>query len=216
MNIILFGPPGAGKGTQADNIAVDFKLYKISSGDLLRDEINKDTSLGKKIKSIIDKGSLVSDEVINDLIVKILSDKNLYDRLIFDGYPRNLTQAINLDSLMKKYKQKILCVLSLKVDKNTIIKRVTGRQICSSCGKIFNEYFNPATKDNHMCDPQFLSKRADDNEKVIVDRFETYLSKTLPILEFYEKQKLLHEINGVGEIDAIYKEIKGIISSLET
>ena len=106
MNIILFGPPGAGKGTQADNITETFNLYKISTGDLLRDEINKKTNLGERIKSIINKGSFVSDEIINDLIVKILSVQKYYNRLIFDGYPRNLDQAKSLDDLLKNISKK--------------------------------------------------------------------------------------------------------------
>ena len=138
MNIILFGPPGAGKGTQANNIVKSFNLHKVSTGDLLRDETSKKTKLGSKIKSIIDKGSFVSDEIINDLVEKILSDKKYFNRLVFDGYPRNLTQAKNLDILLKKYNQKISCVISLNVDKNIVIKRILGRQMCTNCELIFN------------------------------------------------------------------------------
>ena len=216
MNVILFGPPVAGKGTQANNIVKRFNLLKISTGDLLREEIKNNTDLGTKIKSIINKGLLVSDDIINNLIAKILTDKKFYNRLIFDGYPRNLSQAKNLDLLTKKYNQKISCVLSLNVDKESIIKRVLGRQICTNCGLIFNKYFNPSTKKNHSCDSQFLNKRADDNKKTILDRYETYTNKTLPILDFYKEQNLLHQINGMAEIDQIFEEIQGIIASLET
>ena len=216
VNIILFGPPGAGKGTQANKIVKKFNLYKVSTGDLLREEISNNTDLSNKIKSIIDKGLLVSDNIINDLIIKILSDKKLYNRLIFDGYPRNLEQVMNLDSCIKRYNQKISCVLSLNVEKKFIIKRILGRQICSSCGLIFNKYFKPATSKNHSCDPKFLKKRSDDNEKTIINRFETYLTATLPILNFYKEQNLLHHINGMSEIDQIFDKICHIIASLET
>ena len=216
VNIILFGSPGAGKGTQGDKIAKKFDLHKVSTGDLLRDEIKKNTTLGNKIKSIIDKGLMVSDELMNDLIIKIISDENFYNRLIFDGYPRNLDQAKDLDFFLNKYKQKISCVLCLKVEKEFAIKRILGRQICAKCGMIFNEYFIKATKINHLCDPKFLKKRSDDNESTITNRFETYLNKTLPILDFYKKQNLLHEINGMLGIDAIFDKIQGIIASLET
>ena len=216
MNIILFGPPGAGKGTQADKIVKDFNLYKVSTGDLLREEIKNNTDLGNKIKSTVDKGLLVSDNIINDLILNILSDKKFYNRLIFDGYPRNLEQAKDLHSYIKKYKQKISCVISLNVDKESIIKRVLGRQTCANCGLIFNKYFYPASSKNHSCDPKFLNKRSDDNEKIIISRFETYLNKTLPILDFYKRQNLLHDINGMTKIDQIFGEIRGIIASLET
>ena len=216
MNIILFGPPGAGKGTQGYKIVKNFNLYKVSTGDLLREEIKKNINLGNKIKSIIDKGLLVSDNIINDLLIKVFSDKKLYNRLIFDGYPRNLEQARNLDSCLKKYKQKISCVLCLNVETKLILKRILGRQTCINCGLIFNEYFMPATSKNHSCDPKFLNKRSDDNEKTVTNRFETYLNKTLPILDFYKEQNLLHHINGMLEIDQIFDEIRAIIASLET
>ena len=132
MNIILIGPPGAGKGTQANNLVKTFNLYKVSTGDLLRKEIENNNNLGTKIKSLIEKGLFVSDEIIDDLIVKILSNKTFYDRLVFDGYPRNLNQAKNLDLFLKKHNQKISFVFCLEVDKELIIKRILGRQICSN------------------------------------------------------------------------------------
>ncbi|MBP37644.1 MAG: hypothetical protein CMI83_03820 [Candidatus Pelagibacter sp.] len=194
----------------------NFSLHKVSTGDLLREEIKKDTNLGNKIKSIIDKGLLVSDDIINALVIKNFSDKKFYNRLVFDGYPRNLEQAKNLDSSLKKHKQKISCVLSLNIEKKFITKRILGRQTCTKCGLIFNEYFIPATSKNHSCDPKFLNKRTDDNEKVIINRFETYLNKTLPILDYYKEQNLLHHINGLLKIDQIFEEIRAIIASLET
>ena len=216
MNIILFGPPGAGKGTQANNIVKKFNLLKISTGDLLREEIKNNTDLGTKIKSIINKGLLVSDDIINNLIAKILTDKKFYNRLIFDGYPRNLSQAKNLDLLTKKYNQKISCVLSLKVDQDVIIKRIVGRSVCSKCGLIFNKFFNQATKKNHYCDTKFLQQRSDDNEKTARNRFETYTKETLPILDYYQSRNLLYEIDGTSDISMIYGEIRKIIHSLET
>ena len=215
MNLILFGPPGAGKGTQANNIVENIKLHKISTGDLLREEIENKTELGIKIKSIIEKGSFVSDDIINNLINKILANKKFYNRLLFDGYPRNLEQAVNLDLLLKQNNQKISCVIILNVDKESIVKRILGRQTCTKCGLIFNEYYKPATAKNHSCASKFLVKRSDDNEKTILHRFETYLDKTLPILNYYKKQNLLHDIDGKDEIDQIFKEIKDIIASLE-
>ena len=213
MNIILFGPPGAGKGTQADNITKFFNLYKVSSGDLLRNEVFTKTDLGNKIKSIIEKGTFVSDEIINDLIVKILSNKKFYNRLVFDGYPRNLDQAKNLDLMIKKYDQKISCVLSLNVSKELIIRRIMGRQTCTKCELIFNEYFKPANSENHLCGTKFLVKRSDDNEETILYRYQTYIDETLPILEYHNKLNLLYEIDGTMEIDKIF--IKDI-STLST
>ena len=216
MNIIIFGPPGAGKGTQANKLVKKFNLFKVSTGDLLRDEIKNNTDLGNKIKSMMDSGSLISDNIINDLIIKVISNKKNYNRLIFDGYPRNLEQAKNLDFQIKNCQQKISCVLSLKVDKESVIKRILGRKICTNCGLIFNEYYFPPSNKNHSCDPKFISKRSDDNQETIINRFETYLNKTLPILDFYKGQNLLHQINGMAKIDHIFDEICDIIGPLET
>jgi len=215
VNIILFGPPGAGKGTQADNIVKSFDLFKFSTGDLLRKAIRNNTDLGRKIKSLMEEGSLVPDSIIDNLITKILSDKKYYNRLIFDGYPRNLDQAKNLDKLLNNYNQKISCVLNLEVNKDLLLKRILGRLICTKCGSIFNKYFKPQTNINHLCGNNSLIKRSDDNEKTLINRYATYLDKTLPILNYYKKLNLLHEINGEKEIDQIFEEIEAIIASLE-
>ena len=127
MNIILFGPPGAGKGTQAENLVKEFNFFKVSTGNLLRQEIEKKSSLGIRIKSIIEQGLLVSDDITNDLIENILSNDNYFNRIIFDGYPRNLNQAKHLDVLTKKFNQKISCVFGLKIDQDVTIKRIIGR-----------------------------------------------------------------------------------------
>ncbi len=216
VNIIIFGPPGAGKGTQANNLVNDFNLFKVSTGDLLRDKIKKKDQLGVKIKSIIDRGLLVKDDIINDLIESILSNKNYFNRLIFDGYPRNFNQARHLDILIKKYYQKISFVFNLKVDQDIIIRRIIGRQVCFNCGLTFNEFSNPSTKENHQCHISFLQKRTDDNEKIARNRLETYTKETLPVLNYYQNQNLLYEIDGMSHIHEINKEIRRIIQSLET
>ncbi len=216
VNIILFGLPGAGKGTQGNILAKVFNLYKISTGDLLRDEINKKGALINKIKTIIDKGLLVSDDIINNLVENVLSNKSYYNRLIFDGYPRTMNQAEHLDVLVKKYNQKISYVFNLKVSKDSIIKRFLGRQVCSKCGLVFNEFYYPSTNENHLCDPKFLQKRSDDNEETVRNRFDTYTKETSPILNYYRDQNLLHEVDALIDISLISKEIRRIIHSLET
>ena len=216
MNIILVGPPGAGKGTQSDKLVNVFNLHKLSTGDLLREEINKKTTLGNEIKITIDRGNFVSDKIINNLVNKFLVEKSFFDKLIFDGYPRNIDQAISLDKLLIKYKKKVSCVLNLDVNKEVLIKRISGRQICSNCGLIFNKFFNPSTKENHKCKSSFLEIRSDDTDKTLIHRLDTYFKETLPVVNYYKKQDLIKEVDGNAKIDQIYKEIRHIIDSLDT
>ena len=189
MNLIIFGPPGAGKGTQSKYISKRFKLYQLSTGDLLRNEIKNNTELGSKISSIINSGGLVSDEIVGNLIEKFVSNDNYKNKIIFDGYPRNLKQAESLDGLLKKYSQKIDIVLKLSVSLKTIKKRILERQ----------------TKE----------KRTDDNEEIAIKRYETYEKSTKPILEYYKKQNPIKEVNGEQKIEQINKEIGDIIELIE-
>ena len=152
----------------------------------------------------------------NVCIKNILSNSSLSNKLIFDGYPRTITQAKNLNILIKEYSQKISCVLNLKVDEDIIFKRILGRQICSKCKLIFNEFLNTANKDNHLCDDKYLEKRSDDKKDIIIERFKTYKIESMPVLDFYRNENLLHEIDGMADISDIYKEIRGIIDSLDT
>ena len=185
MNIVIFGPPGAGKGTQSNFIVKKFKLHQLSTGELLRKEIKEQTNLGIKIKSIINSGNLVSDEIVGDLIEKYIADKIYKDRLIFDGYPRNLNQATNLDNLLIKYNQKIDMVLKLSVSLETIKKRILERHS--------------------------LEKRADDNEKIAIKRYETYEKNINPIIGFYKQTNLLKVVNGEASISEISGEISDLI-----
>ena len=215
MNLIIFGPPGAGKGTQSNNIVNDFDLKQVSTGDLLRNEIKLQTDLGKKIESIINNGELVSNDVVNILIEKIISDPNNFNRLIFDGYPRTIAQIDSLEKLLKKFNQKISIVISLSLDKDIISKRINGRIICAKCFKIFNVYFNPPNSKNHDCGKKYLEKRNDDNSKTILNRFETYVTKTNPILEYYKKNGSYCEIDSNKKIGEIYNKIKGILENIK-
>ncbi len=186
MNVIIFGPPGAGKGTQSKFISKKYNLFKLSTGEILREQIKKKTDLGIKISPIINTGSFVSDEIVSELIEKVIKEEKNYNKIIFDGYPRSLTQAKNLDNLLIKYKQKIGIVLKLSVSLDTIKKRISERRT--------------------------LENRPDDNEEIAVKRYETYEKSTEPVIEYYKKLNLLKVINGESSIDQINNEISDIIN----
>ncbi len=215
MNIIIFGPPGAGKGTQSDRIVKSYKMFKLSTGDLLRTEIEKQSELGKKIEKIVNSGKLVSDDIINTLVEKIVSDERYKNNIIFDGYPRNLDQAKSLEKTLKTNSQKIDLVISLKVSLESIIKRITGRLICSKCGATYNEFFNPPPKKLNCCNTETIKRRDDDSSEVAKKRFNTYQESTEPVLKFYEKMGLLKETAGEKKIGEIYGEITGYINGIQ-
>ena len=215
MNIIIFGPPGAGKGTQSDFVAKKFNLFKLSTGDLLRNEIKEKTPLGIKITSIVNSGSLVSDDTISSLIENIVSNVDYKNRIIFDGYPRNSSQADDLSKLLFKHGQKIDLVIRLKVSLNIIKKRITGRMLCSKCGTTYNEFFNIPDAASKCCQKKFLKKRDDDNVDIAIKRFETYEKSTEPVLDYYNKMDLVKDINGEANIEAIYNEISSYLNVIE-
>ena len=186
MNIIIFGPPGAGKGTQSKFIVNKYNLFQLSTGDLLRKEIKEKSEIGSKIASIVNAGFLVSDDIVKKLVENFISNNTYKDRLIFDGYPRNLIQAKTLNELLNKYNQKIDLVLKLSVSLETIKHRISERRT--------------------------LENRADDNEEIAIKRYKTYEKSTEPVIEYYKKLNLLKVIDGERSIDQINKEISDIIS----
>ena len=186
MNIIIFGPPGAGKGTQSDFIVKRYNLFQVSTGKILRKEIKDKTDLGQKISSLMSSGSLVEDSIVNKLIEEIISDKRYENKFIFDGYPRNIDQANNLNNVLKKYNQKIDIVLKLSVSLETIKNRILERRN--------------------------IEKRPDDSEEIAVKRYKTYEKSTEPVIEYYKKLNLLKVIDGERPIEQINKEISEIIS----
>ena len=215
MNIVIFGPPGAGKGTQSDFIVSKYNLFQLSTGDMLRQEIKKQSEIGLRIEKIINAGNLVSDETVSKLVENIISNKKFESRIIFDGYPRNLHQAKALDELLIKYKQKIDLALNLTTKLETIKKRISGRFSCSKCGKIYNKFFNPPSKFEKCCTENSLVQRNDDNVDIAIKRFKTYEKQTEPVLDYYRKKKLLKEVNGESSIDKTNKEISDIIDLIE-
>ncbi len=186
MNIILFGPPGAGKGTQAKYLVKKLNGFQISTGDMLREEIKKNSEIGKKIINDMNDGKFVSDEIVNKLIEDIISDPQKKDNLIFDGYPRSLSQAKNLDLLLVNSNQKIDHIFFLNVNKETIIKRIEKRKI--------------------------QENRSDDELNTILKRYDTYMKTTKPVLDFYSKNPNFNEIDGALEINQITNKIEAFLS----
>ena len=186
MNLILFGPPGAGKGTQARYLVKKINGIQISTGDMLREEIQRNTEIGKKIINDMDDGKFVSDEVVNEIIQKVVFNPKNKNRLIFDGYPRSLNQARNLDQLLKNSNQKIDLIFFLNVNKDTIIKRIEKRKV--------------------------LEKRSDDDSQTILKRYETYMETTRPVLDFYSQNSNFYEIDGTLEISEITAKIDAFLN----
>ena len=185
MNIILFGPPGAGKGTQSKYLVKKLNAFQISTGDLLREEIKKNSNIGKAISHDMNEGKFISDEIVNELIKNLVSDPEKKNRLIFDGYPRSLSQAENLNSLLKETSQKIDLILFLNVDKDTIVKRIEKRKA--------------------------IENRSDDDTNTILKRYDKYMKTTQPVLNFYSENSNFKEIEGNLEIDEITRKIDTFI-----
>ena len=212
MNIILFGPPGAGKGTQAQNIAKQFHLNQVSTGDLLRSEITKNTELGNEIEKIISKGDFVTDNIINNLLKSVITNSSYRNKIIFDGYPRNLSQAKNLEIILNGDNQSINYILFLKAKREIIEKRILRRITCEKCNKVFNEFSDKQEIESHECGSINLKKRKDDNHNTIITRYEEYMKKTKPVLDFYSPRSYFYEIDANQKIDQISNKIKQILT----
>ena len=212
MNIILFGPPGAGKGTQAQSIVKKHNYFQLSTGNLLREEAKLKTQLGKEIEQLISNGKFASDKIVNTLLRQSITNLKFRDRIIFDGYPRNVEQAKNLEVILSEFDQNIGHIIFLNVSKDIIEKRIMGRMTCDKCYMTLNEFFNKDQIELHPCGKEFLKKRKDDNFDVVVKRYETYMKTTKPVLDFYSKNANFIEIDGAAEIEQITSKINDILN----
>lgn len=209
MKVILLGPPGAGKGTQAANIVEAYKIPHISTGDIFRKNIKEGTELGNKAKEYINAGKLVPDELTCDLVADRLSQPDCEVGFLLDGFPRNIFQAEYLDKFLADNQKKLDKVINIEVDLDSLVERACGRRICKSCGATYHISFNPSKKEG-ICDNcgSELTQRPDDNEETVSQRIQVYLSETKPLVDYYTEKGVIANIDGDKEIDKVFEDIK--------
>lgn len=217
LNLMLMGLPGAGKGTQAEKIVDEYKIPHISTGDIFRAAMKNGTPMGLEAKKFIDKGELVPDEVTNGIVKERLAKDDVNDGYMLDGFPRNMAQAEALDEFGKELGKSLNCVINIHVDPESLMERLTGRYICRDCGATYHKVFNP-TKVEGTCDRcgghEFF-QREDDKPEIVKNRLDVNIKMNTPLLDFYKKQGLLHEVNGNQDIDKVFADIKEILDQIK-
>jgi len=215
MRTVLLGAPGSGKGTQGVVLAKKYDIPQVSTGDLLRAAVSAGSELGKKAKTAMDAGALVSDEIVIGLIRERIADADAKNGYILDGFPRNIAQAEALDSMLKEMGQPLQGVVLLDVAFEELMQRLTGRRTCKDCGAIYNVHLSPS-KTAGQCDScnGELFQRADDNEETIGNRLKVYQEQTAPLIGYYQAQSKLHSIAGTGDIDSITTAVGAIFDSI--
>lgn len=215
MNIILLGPPGAGKGTQAQRLVERHGMRQLSTGDMLRAAVKAGTPVGVLAKAVMERGELVSDEIVSALIGEELDSMSADTGAIFDGYPRTAAQAASLDGILEARGRKLDHVIELEVDEDALVERITGRFTCANCGKGYHDKFEqprvPGTCDK--CGSHEFKRRPDDNEETVRTRMAEYRAKTAPILPIYEARGIVARVNGMAELDGVTAAIERIISA---
>jgi len=217
--IILLGAPGAGKGTQAKFLAGHYGIAHISTGDILRENVARSTELGKKAKAIMERGELVPDDLVNEMVSERLARVDCDRGFILDGYPRTMAQAEWLDQHLASRafcgRQLPPIVVNIQVSYNQLLQRLTGRRSCPTCGRIYNVYFQPPRRGETCdCDGAPLIQRKDDREEVISERLKSYERQTLPLADYYHRQGRLHELNGELPVEKVTAEVLSLIEGL--
>jgi adenylate kinase len=213
--LIFLGAPGAGKGTQAREVSKEFGIPQISTGDMLREAVKKETALGLAAKKKMEAGELVPDEVVCGIVEERIGQPDCAKGFILDGFPRTIAQAEFVDAMLQKKGRGNPLVVDIKVSEDLLLKRLTGRRTCSVCGEIYNVHFNPP-KQEGVCDKDGgkLLQRADDNEATIRQRLVAYNNQTSPLMEYYRKKNLLHAVDGSKEPDLIARDLIGFLKKL--
>ena len=217
MNIILIGPPGAGKGTQAATLVMDRNMIQLSTGDMLRAARTSGTELGKMVAGVMDRGELVTDEIVIGLIEEQLTSSTETSGFIFDGFPRTLAQADALSNLLSKVDQKLDTVIQMTVDDEALVRRITGRFTCGVCGQGYHEDFKaPIIKEkcDNCGEVGAFKKRADDNEGALKTRLMAYYKDTSPLIGYYYAKEQLQQVNGLNSIEEVGKDISKAIASI--
>lgn len=212
MNILFMGPPGAGKGTQAEKVTAAFGIPHISTGDTFRRAMQEGTPLGRKAKEYVDRGLLVPDDVTNGIVRERLRQADCQNGFLLDGYPRTIAQAEALDGMLAEMGKRLEHVINLKVDRSLLLARLTGRRICKSCGATYHLSFNPPRREG-VCDRcgGELFQRSDDTEEKVGTRLDEYTNKTAPLLDYYRERGLLREVDGEQDIERVTATIAAIL-----
>ncbi len=214
MDIILLGPPGAGKGTQASRLEEEHGMVQLSTGDMLRAAVKAGTEVGLKAKALMEAGELVPDEVVSGIIGDKLDELGPDQGVIFDGYPRTAAQAESLDEILAARNRKLSHVIELVVDEDALVERIVGRYTCGSCGEGYHDTFKKPAKEGvcDVCGKSDFKRRPDDNEETVRTRMKEYRAKTEPILPIYEKRGIVHKVNGMGSMAEVNDAIEAVLS----
>jgi adenylate kinase len=213
VNLILLGPPGAGKGTQAKLLEDKRGLKQLSTGDMLRGAVAAGTEMGKKAKAVMDRGDLVSDDIVVSIIAERLDQPDVEKGFILDGFPRNQAQAEALDRMLGDKGLKVDAVIEMKVDDEALVERIAGRYTCAKCGKGYHDTFEKPKKPGicDVCGSTEFVRRADDNEKTVRDRLQIYNRQTAPLVDYYGRTGVLHKVDGMADIPVVTRQIEDVL-----